>query len=128
MFVLEFEQVEVDWCPGCAGVWLDSGELELIGARAGVLHAKLLAALEAGEGKRGAGKRRPCPVCGKPLAQVTARTSPPIVLDRCPKEHGVWFDRGELPAVVEAAGAAKDNVLARFLAELGGQQGAPAGL
>ncbi|MCL4278881.1 MAG: zf-TFIIB domain-containing protein, partial [Ignavibacteriaceae bacterium] len=30
MIVLELEQVEVDYCTNCAGVWLDAGELELL--------------------------------------------------------------------------------------------------
>ena len=45
MFVLEFEHVEVDYCYECGGVWLDSGELALVGERAGALKADLLAAL-----------------------------------------------------------------------------------
>ena len=126
MFVLEFEQVEVDYCYECGGVWLDSGELELIGRKAGLLEGGLLGALEKGEGGRRTGKsRRRCPVCGKVLREVTADTDPPIVLDRCPAEHGLWFDQGELSAVVKAAGADRDNVLARFLAELGASHARP---
>jgi len=30
MVVLELEQVEIDYCTGCEGVWLDAGELELL--------------------------------------------------------------------------------------------------
>jgi len=117
MFVLEFENVELDYCYRCGGVWLDSGELELLGTRAGVLHGELLRALEAGGKGARAGRRR-CPVCRKRLREVTADTTPPLVVDCCPLEHGLWFDRGELGAVVRAAGAQEDNVLARFLAHL----------
>ena len=42
----------------------------------------------------------------------------PIVVDRCPRRHGLWLDCGELEAVVRAAGAEEGNVLARFFAEL----------
>ena len=123
MFVLEFQQVEIDYCPQCAGVWLDSGELELIGERAGALRGELLAAIDREEGVRPAAatQRRRCPVCRKVLREVTTRTDTPIVLDRCPAEHGLWFDRHELGALVQTAGADRDNVLARFFAELGGQ-------
>jgi len=120
MFVLEFERVEIDWCPRCAGVWLDSGELELVGRRAGVIGHELLTALQAERGRQSAGERRRCPICRKSLLEVEADTDPPIVLDRCPREHGLWFDRGELQAVVKAAGAEEDNVLVRFFAELKG--------
>ncbi len=118
MFVLEFEHVEIDFCYACKGVWLDSGELEMIGERAGALQQDLLGALEtkAGTPPR-AGKRR-CPVCRRKLVEVETDSQPPIVVDRCPRQHGLWFDRGELPAVVESAGGGADNVLAQFLADL----------
>jgi len=120
MFVLEFEQVEIDFCPECKGVWLDSGELELVGARAGVLLSRLGAALASQDGHApSSGEKRPCPVCGKRMLEVTTDGEPEIVLDRCSHGHGLWFDSGELGAVVDAAGADKDNVLARFFAELG---------
>jgi len=120
MFVLEFEQVEIDWCPQCAGVWLDSGELELIGERTGALEAELKGALASDERARPRAGRRPCPICGKAMSEVQTDTEPPIVLDRCGREHGLWFDKGELEAVVKAAGASEGNVLAKFFAELSG--------
>lgn len=126
MFVLEFEQVELDYCYECGGVWLDSGELELVARRAGALEGELLAALEGDGGRRGeAARGRRCPVCRKMLREVTARTDPPVVVDRCPAEHGLWFDRGELGVVVKAAGAQEGNVIARFLAQLGRSQTEP---
>ena len=30
MVILELNQVEIDYCTACKGIWLDSGELELI--------------------------------------------------------------------------------------------------
>jgi len=138
MFVLEFEQVEIDFCFTCKGVWLDSGELEIIGQRAGAFGGELLRALEekqplgVGQASAPAGgkaaviadanvhptRKRRCPVCRRRLVQVHVETEPPIVVDRCPRGHGLWFDRGELSAVVAAAGAEEDNILARFLADL----------
>ncbi len=118
MFVLEFELVEIDYCPECGGVWLDSGELELIGERAGVLKGELLGALETQRGAKPEGPPRRCPVCAKKMREVRTETEPPIVLDRCRRRHGLWFDAGELEAVVRAAGAGQENVLARFFADL----------
>jgi len=119
MFVLEFERVEIDYCPECRGVWLDSGELELIGERAGALQGDLLSALDAQEGKRPPRpERRRCPICRKTMRQTKTRGENPIVLDRCPVRHGIWFDRGELQRLVRAAGAKADNVLVRFFARL----------
>ncbi len=118
MWVLEFERVEIDYCPECKGVWLDSGELELIGSGAGVLESEFLQAVQAYAGTPPEGPPRRCPVCGSKMRELSTDTEPPIVLDRCPEQHGLWFDRGELASVVQAAGAKEDNVLARFFAEL----------
>ena len=30
MITLELEEVEIDYCTDCGGIWLDSGELELL--------------------------------------------------------------------------------------------------
>ncbi len=119
MLVLEFERVEIDYCSECGGVWLDSGELELIGERAGALQAGLLAALEGRESERarGSGKRR-CPICLKRLVRVRCPGESAVTLDRCPAQHGLWFDRGELPTVIRSAGAEKDDTLIRFFARL----------
>jgi Zn-finger nucleic acid-binding protein len=118
--VLEFELIELDWCPECRGVWLDSGELELVGRKAGALQADLLDALEKGRGRRAGDGKRPCPTCRKALRELQTDTEPPITVDRCPRGHGLWFDSGELQAVVKSAGAEEDNVLARFFGELKG--------
>jgi Zn-finger nucleic acid-binding protein len=119
MLVIEFEKVELDFCSSCKGVWLDSGELALIGKRAGVLQKDLFEALESGapDKKSGAGRRR-CPVCRRRLEEVSTTGSAAITLDRCPARHGIWFDRGELEAVVVAGGADSDNVLTRFFGKL----------
>jgi len=126
MFVLEFDLVEIDYCLECRGVWLDSGELEMIGERAGAVQKELLTALDQGRADRGAAEeKRRCPVCRKVLRRADTGGKNPIVLDRCPKRHGIWFDRGELQGVIKAAGAESDNILARFLARLesGGDDG-----
>jgi len=119
MFALEFERIEIDYCPDCGGVWLDSGELQLIGERAGALHGKMLAALEKRAGTRtsGSGRRR-CPICRKALLSTATPDEDRIELDICKRGHGIWFDKGELSAVIRAAGAEEDNLLARFFARL----------
>ena len=30
MLVLELQQIEIDYCQECEGIWLDAGELELL--------------------------------------------------------------------------------------------------
>jgi len=120
MFVLEFQGIEIDYCYRCGGVWLDSGELELIGRKAGALREDLLAALESRKERQSERRSsRRCPVCRRRMREVSTESDPPILVDRCPDEHGLWFERGELRSVVEASGAEGHNKLAEFFADLG---------
>lgn len=118
MLVLEFERVEIDYCGECGGVWLDAGELELIGRRAGAVGQRLTEALSARDVQRPSQGRRRCPVCGKRLGEVRTGGDPSITVDRCGRADGLWFDRGELSAVVRQAGGDRDNLLARFFEKL----------
>ena len=36
MIVVEYHQIELDYCTSCHGVWFDSGELELLLTSAGL--------------------------------------------------------------------------------------------
>ncbi len=152
MLVLEFELVEIDHCAECGGVWLDSGELALIGQRAGAgggqasagggqasagggqasagggqagaLHGDLLAALESGQGEPDkAQPKRRCPVCRKRLLRARAGGARNIQAEKCPRGDGLWFEAGSLQAVIQAAGADSGNVFARFLADLDAHRG-----
>ena len=119
MLVLEFELVEIDHCARCGGVWLDSGELALIGKRAGALHGDLLAALESGQGEPDKARpKRRCPVCRKRLLRAPAAGAHNIAVEKCPSGDGLWFEAGSLQAMIETAGADSGNVFVRFLADL----------
>ena len=105
MIILEYRGVELDFCPGCKGCWLDEGELEQI------LHSRdeAMRLLNDDAGRTGA---RRCPRCG---AKMQLRSLPPDgpELDVCPAACGIWFDQGELRAAVQAhlpAGAAGEMV------------------
>ena len=124
MLVLEFELVEIDHCAECGGVWLDSGELALIGKRAGALHGDLLAALESGQGEPDQARpKRRCPVCRKRLLRARTGGARNIQVEKCPRGDGLWFEAGSLQAVIQAAGADSGNVFARFLADLDAHRG-----
>ena len=119
MLVLEFELLEIDYCLECGGVWLDSGELALIGRRAGALHGDLLAAMESGQGQtQQARPKRCCPLCRKPFLEVRAPRRRDVRVEKCPRNDGLWFEAGALQQVIRAAGAETGNVFARFLADL----------
>ena len=109
MLVVEYAQIEIDYCADC-GIWLDSGELELI--------------LEE-TGEPGGGDSSPavvehddkpirCPVCRTKMKKGPYDKLAHSIVDRCPKDHGIWLDRGELREIVETR--ASDNAADRTAA------------
>jgi Zn-finger nucleic acid-binding protein len=97
MIVLEIDEVEVDHCLKCKGTWLDAGELELLldGAEN---KDRLLEALDV-EAPADEAPRR-CPICKKKMRKVQCGSHERIVIDKCKKNDGLWFDQGELRQII----------------------------
>ena len=116
MVVLELQQVEVDHCFGCGGIWLDAGELELLIDYAD-RSAKLLESFRID--KQCPEAKRKCPICYKKMDKVVVGTAKPkLLLDRCPKKHGLWFDRGELQDILKRAQLDSDSKIQQLLSEI----------
>jgi len=116
MIVLEANQVEVDHCLGCGGVWLDAGELELLLAGAEEA-SRLLESFEVDEGVTE--KKIRCPLCSSKMDKVLCGLGKKVLIDRCPRGDGLWFDRGELGEVL-AMGHFHDRRVLELLAEVFG--------
>lgn len=86
-FVVEYQEIELDCCAECGGIWFDGGELELV---LGHDHLADLPAAETSEVKR------PCPLCHKKMDKVNIGPNGRVMVDNCPEGCGVWFDAGEL--------------------------------
>jgi Zn-finger nucleic acid-binding protein len=99
MIVLELDEVEVDYCTECEGIWLDAGELELLLGGAAGAEALLTSFEEANTPER----KRKCPICLKKMEKVLVGEpgSKQELIDRCGHNHGLWFDRGELQNVLK---------------------------
>jgi hypothetical protein len=95
--IVEYHEIELDYCTNCCGVWLDAGELELLLVSAGLdgTGAFLDAVLGAGANGRSEKKRR-CPVCNLKMKKSFVDRPSQTMADICPDEHGIWFDGGEL--------------------------------
>ena len=117
MAVLELHGIEIDYCFSCGGIWLDSGELEaLIGDEKKSLEIFQSFKDVSSTNKE---KKRPCPVCGKAMKKVEVTLAEnSIILDKCPKEHGIWFDKDELLRIVNGANAAGNDKVVEFLKEI----------
>ncbi len=107
MIVLELDQVEIDHCLSCKGIWLDAGELELLLKDADSGKAFLTAFKSAGPV---AEKQRRCPICRKKMEKVNFAGDPPVLIDRCRREHGLWFDEGELNRIILPASGERGSV------------------
>jgi Zn-finger nucleic acid-binding protein len=93
-YVVEFDQIEIDMCAGCEGLWFDRGELDLLlDDDAG----QALTAAAASEAVRS------CPLCAKPMAKVNIGPGGGVLIDSCGEGCGLWFDRGELGQLAAAA-------------------------
>ena len=117
MAVLELHGVEIDYCFSCGGIWLDSGELEeLIGNEEESL--KIMKSFK-DVTLTNKEKKRPCPICGKAMKKVEVPLSEsPVILDKCPKEHGIWFDKDELLRIVNSSSDSADQKVVEFLKDM----------
>ena len=116
MITLELEDVEIDHCLDCGGIWLDAGELELLldePEKARVLLDSFRVDSKSQEAKR------KCPICDKKMSKVVVgQASPTLLIDRCRKGHGLWFDKGELQDIFDRARLDADNKIQKLLADM----------
>ncbi|MFC1738605.1 zf-TFIIB domain-containing protein [Planctomycetota bacterium] len=120
MITLELADVEVDYCTDCGGIWLDAGELELL-LKDAEKAAELLGSFEVNQ--QTSEKRRKCPICLKKMQKITVGTGErPLLIDKCKKGDGLWFDRGELQDIVTGAELDEDNKIQKLLAEMFGSE------
>jgi len=90
---MEYNDIEIDFCPECLGVWLDSEELPLI-LGADFDEQTLFTTSMTNEVKK------LCPRCRTNMQKVSLPENNRIIYDVCPNRHGFWFDRGELEILV----------------------------
>jgi len=120
MIVLEMDQVEIDHCTKCGGVWLDAEEMDLL--------------LDGSEGREeirrrairddtSDEKKRRCPICSRKMekARISREGKESrILIDRCEKHHGTWLDSGELDAVVKLSSFPEAHRIHVFLRSMFG--------
>ena len=118
MITLELEDVEIDHCLDCGGIWLDAGELELLldeAEKAGSLIESFNVDTESAEAKR------KCPICDKKMQKVIVGDSEPtLLIDKCRRGDGLWFDKGELHDIFDRAQLDQDNRIQDLLTEMFG--------
>jgi len=98
MLVLELDKIEIDHCINCGGIWLDNGELELL-LETKEERNRLKDLFKEAESVKE--RSYSCPICGKRMNKVFVGEERKVIIDKCKKNHGLWFDQGELQKVVE---------------------------
>jgi Zn-finger nucleic acid-binding protein len=101
MIVVEYHNIELDYCNSCKGVWFDSGELELLLKSQGLEEPKtffddILTSQEAVSSE----KTRNCLICSRKMKKATIGGQPEILIDICHDKHGLWFDGGEVTQLI----------------------------
>lgn len=100
--VIEREDIELDYCARCQGVWFDAGELELLVEKLDIApEGDILAGMGHAPAGSGEEKERKCPLCRRKMEKVALGRDPEIIVDRCDRQDGIWFDGGELARVIE---------------------------
>ncbi|HCO94035.1 MAG TPA: hypothetical protein DIU00_08800 [Phycisphaerales bacterium] len=120
MITLELEGVEIDYCTDCGGIWLDAGELELLlnepDKAKHMLDSFKIDTVSTE-------KIRKCPICDKKMQKIVVGSSKPtLLIDKCRRGDGLWFDKGELQDIFDRAELDKDNKIQKLLADIFGHK------
>ncbi len=115
MIVLELDQVEVDHCRKCGGVWLDPEEMDLL-LEGSSGREEIRSHLEWGEASEEKSHR--CPICRHRMEKARVRRQAGdvgIQVDRCQRGHGTWLDGGELHAIIALSDFPEAHRIHEFL-------------
>lgn len=121
MIVVEYQRIELDYCPNCQGVWFDSAELDLLLKSTGRENERqFLAEIINGPEAESAESRRRCPICRQAMKKVAISQQPAVHIDACPRGNGLWFDGGEVDVLLQELDrkSGDHHSVASFLSEV----------
>lgn len=125
MIVIEYRNIELDYCTDCKGVWFDSGELELMLKTYQVEGIEpFLESITNSPDTPSSEKKRKCPICSRRMRKKTIGERPRLLIDMCGEGHGLWFDGGEIAQLIRQlvgegeAVKKSDNEVISFLEEV----------
>ena len=100
----KYEQVKVDTCQNCKGIWLDEDEILLIIEQKDKKFSQELVKRTVQNSfscvpNSERNHSLKCPKCNDKMYSINYAVSSGVIIDRCPNEHGLWFDKHELEAV-----------------------------
>ena len=114
LIVVERNDIELDWCPECEGFWFDKNEIQILKYKLGINH-EVIDPMEFDIVKTDE-KLRKCPKCNSFMGKIDVDG---IILDKCMKNHGIWFDKNELSELFNKYSDNSDsNATVSFLGEV----------
>jgi Zn-finger nucleic acid-binding protein len=100
MEIASYDEIKVDRCTQCHGLWFDTGELEAL--RNDIWMADYI--LDPGDAKVGKKYNKivaiHCPECEVDMKQEFDEEQPHIIYETCPAGHGTYLDAGEFTDLV----------------------------
>jgi uncharacterized protein len=100
--IVEYNRIELDYCPSCGGVWFDSGELELLLEAAGVENYRgFLDRITKTAETESSEKKLKCPICRHKMKKNYIDEGKKILVDICHVGEGIWFDGGEVAQLIK---------------------------
>jgi hypothetical protein len=113
MITCQLEAVEIDYCVDCGGIWLDSGELELLLED----NRKAVEIMETFEiDSKSIEEKRKCPICDRKMQKIrTSQKQNAPLIDKCRKNHGLWFDKNELKELIASAEGDSEKKIVNLL-------------
>ena len=98
--ITSYDEVRVDRCTNCGGLWFESGELTAL--REDTWMADYI--LDTGDPKVGRQYNRidkiRCPECSTEMKEEFDADQPHIMYEVCPNGHGTFLDAGEFTDLV----------------------------
>ena len=119
MIVLELNEVEIDYCLSCKGIWLDAGELELL-LDSSTETIEFLNSFTIDDQTKE--KKLKCPICNKKMEKILVIGDKKVRIDKCKANHGIWFDSGELEDILKMASFGKDDKVLILLKDMFGKK------
>jgi Zn-finger nucleic acid-binding protein len=103
------DEIEVDNCPACGGLWLDHGEIERLSRKMASELDRLRRVLGGRSGPPGVPSdvQGSCPACQGEVKEVALGN---IRIDFCTRCRGLFLDRGEIDAAIDAVKDTKMSV------------------
>ncbi len=92
------DDIEIDSCPQCGGLWLDRGEFDILTAESNVYREEKLTKEYSRPPLSGDTAYIPCARCGKLMVKKNYARISGVITDECGR-HGVWLDSGEIEKI-----------------------------